>query len=82
MREGYKMTELGEMPEDWQIVYLNSLIQADRGITYGIVQPGSFDENGRYLVRGKDYSKGWVRLDEFFKVSDKVENPYKRARLE
>ncbi len=57
-------------------------MQEDRKITYGIVQPGEFDINGRFLVRGKDYSNGWAKPDEFFKVSHKIELPYKRARLE
>ncbi len=76
-----KQTKIGAIISDWKIINLEDIIQLDRGITYGIVQPGSFDPNGRFLVRGKDYSKGWVQPDEFFKVSSKVEEPYKRARL-
>jgi type I restriction enzyme S subunit len=72
---------LGEVPEHWEIVPLRRLISANRRITYGIVQPGEPDENGRYMVRGQDYSFGWARADSIFKVSDSVEAPYKRSRL-
>jgi restriction endonuclease S subunit len=81
LQDTYKDTKIGRIPNDWDNVRLNSIIQEDRKITYGIVQPGSFDKNGRFLVRGKDYSKGWSEPDDFFKVSDDVELPYKRARL-
>ncbi|WP_121354853.1 restriction endonuclease subunit S [Flavisolibacter nicotianae] len=77
----FKNSPLGEIPESWSVTDLNFIVQEDRGITYGIVQPGPYDENGRYLVRGKDYSNGWVKPEEFFRVSEKVEVPYKRARL-
>jgi type I restriction enzyme S subunit len=73
---------LGEIPKHWSVLPLNRLVQAGRRITYGIVQPGEPDAEGRFMVRGQDYSFGWVEPEAIFKVSDAVEQPYKRARLE
>lgn len=72
---------LGDIPAHWTVAHLNRLVQPGRRITYGIVQPGERDENGRYMVRGQDYSFGWAAPEALFKVSDAVEIPYKRARL-
>jgi len=72
---------LGDVPEHWEVVPLRRLIQSERRITYGIVQPGKPDENGRYMVRGQDYSYGWVDPTAIFRVSDEIEQPYKRSRL-
>jgi type I restriction enzyme S subunit len=71
----------GRVPADWKIVPLRRLIQPDRKITYGIVQPGAPAEGGRYMVRGQDYSTGWADPESIFTVSDEVEAPYSRARL-
>jgi type I restriction enzyme S subunit len=72
---------LGDIPEHWSVLQLNRLIQARRRITYGIVQPGDWDELGRFMIRGQDYSFGWAQPETIFKVSDEVEIPYRRARL-
>lgn len=72
---------LGQVPVHWEVAHLNRVVQSGRRITYGIVQPGERDENGRYMVRGQDYSFGWAKAETLFRVSDAVEIPYKRARL-
>ena len=81
IKKGYKQTELGVIPEDWDIKELRSLVDANRNIRYGIVQPGKFDPQGRYMVRGQDYSFGWVDEKYLFKVSSKIEERYRNARL-
>ena len=72
---------LGEVPEHWAIVALRRVVSSSRRITYGIVQPGPPDDSGRYMVRGQDYSAGWVTPDTIFRVSDAVESAYERSRL-
>jgi len=70
-----------KLPNNWHVLELKELIDKKRSIRYGIVQPGEYDENGRYMVRGQDYSFGWVEPDNLFKVSDVIESKYKNARL-
>jgi len=79
--EQYKQTEVGLIPSDWDIAFLDDLIDKKRSIRYGIVQPGKFDPNGRYLVRGQDYSFGWADPYTLYRVSPDIEEKYKNARL-
>lgn len=81
VENGFKQTELGAIPENWEIAFLDDLIDKTRSIRYGIVQPGKFDSNGRYLVRGQDYSFGWADSNTLFRVSPSIEEKYKNARL-
>jgi type I restriction enzyme, S subunit len=78
---GFKKTELGPIPKDWEIARLNELVDQSRSIRYGIVQPGEYDPNGRLMIRGQDYSKGWVTAAEMFRVSAIVEARYRNARV-
>ncbi len=72
---------LGDIPAHWEVVQLRQLVDAQRPITYGIVQPGQGDPSGRFMIRGQDYSFGWVSPDQVFRVSHEIEVPYRRARL-
>lgn len=75
MTDGYKL------PREWKVEELRKVIDPKRSIRYGIVQPGDFDPNGRFMVRGQDYSFGWVEPEKLFRVSDAIEERYKNARL-
>jgi type I restriction enzyme S subunit len=83
-RPGYKQTEVGVIPADWDLFELNELIESARGIRYGIVQPGKYDPSGRYMIRGQDYSesKGWANPSDIFRVGDQIEARYKNARVQ
>jgi type I restriction enzyme S subunit len=72
---------IGEIPNEWEILKIKHCVNPLRKITYGIVQPGEEDPNGKLMIRGKDYSNGWVDTSLVFKVSEKVELPYKRSRV-
>lgn len=72
---------LGEIPAHWGTTFLDKLVNPVRRITYGIVQPGEPDPEGLFMVRGQNYSCGWSRPEEIFRVSAKIEAPYRRARL-
>ncbi len=64
-----------------RLTKLARLINPHRPITYGIVQPGPPDPEGIPMVRGQDYSFGWVKREDVFHVSPEIEKPYARARL-
>lgn len=81
LRSDYKHTEVVVIPEDWDWAQLTDLVDEVRSIRYGIVQPGEYAPTGRLMVRGQDYSKGWVDPFELFRVSDHIEQRYKNARL-
>lgn len=69
------------LPEGWRIAPLASVVQAGRKITYGIVQPGGFVDDGVILVRGGDYSTGWVSVQEMKRVRPEIDAPYRRSKL-
>lgn len=75
------MKQLPSLPTGWEYVPLGSLIQRERPITYGVVQPGEHDPTGIPLVRGTDFSSGWRPLSEMRRVSPEIEKSYSRARL-
>ncbi len=69
--------------EDFKYALLKEIVEEDRKIRYGIVQPGEYDPEGRYMIRGQDYSSvnGWADISNFFRVSDAVESKYLKARV-
>jgi len=79
--KGFKQTDVGMIPEDWEVHELGELCV--KSIRYGIVQPGKYDDQGRYMLRGQDYSlaKGWARPSDIFRVSKEVEEKYANARV-
>ena len=81
VKPGYKQTEVGVIPEEWNTHRLGELLQGPRSIRYGIVQPGKFDATGCYMLRSQDYSKGWAGPDGMHKVSAQLENQYRNARI-
>lgn len=64
-----------------EFVPLNKLLGKSKSITYGIVQPGNYQENGIVMIRSQDYSAGWGDLSNLFKVSEEIDRPYKRSRV-
>ena len=69
------------IPEDWGVYRLGDL--CTKSIRYGIVQPGQYDDQGRFMLRGQDYSlaKGWAKPSDIFRVSKDVEEKYANARV-
>ncbi|MGZ9675936.1 restriction endonuclease subunit S [Flavobacterium sp. GNP001] len=75
--------ENGQDYPEWEEKKLKDLVDKERKIRYGIVQPGDYDPSGRFMIRGQDYSsvKGWADSSEFFKVSEVIEQKYIKARV-
>ncbi len=76
-----RKTDVGFVPADWILKPISELVDPSRSVRYGIVQPGTFDTNGRLMIRGQDYSKGWVDPSVMFRVSAPIEERYKNARV-
>ncbi len=58
---GYKRTEVGVIPEDWEVVTLHE--QLTQPATYGIVKAGTFVYVGVPMLRGGDIKNGRVSSD-------------------
>lgn len=48
--EGYKQTEVGLIPDDWNIVAIEDLVEPTSPICYGVVQVGKYSESGVPIV--------------------------------
>ena len=79
--KGDRQTEIGVIPEDWRVTQLKELIDQNRKITYGIVVPGSNISNGIPMIRAQDYSRGWVDINELYRVATEIDNAYKRSKV-
>ncbi|RLS43778.1 MAG: hypothetical protein DWH84_05540 [Planctomycetota bacterium] len=82
LKPGFQKTDVGVIPDDWNLVRLGDLVDSNRLIRYGVVQPGQFDASGCIMLRSQDYSKGWCSSDSTFRVSRSLANQYRNARLQ
>jgi type I restriction enzyme S subunit len=64
------------MAGEWQSVPLSSLLVEGRGISYGIVQPGTHQEDGVPIVRVADIRDGKIAVGQPLKVSPEIEAAY------
>lgn len=69
------------IPEDWEVVELEQLVEPSRSIRYGIVQPGGYDRSGCLMVRSQDYSRGWVDEANMHRVGREIERQYNNAKV-
>ncbi len=69
------------VPEGWDCNLLDDLVDADRGISYGIVQPGKHDDAGVPIVRVNNLRNGRIETNDVLRVSTTIEEKYARTRL-
>ena len=79
--QDFELLGLDELPEGWKYVPLGGLVDSARGISYGIVQPGSYTENGTPIVRVNNLQNGHIIAEDILKVSPTIEEKYQRTRL-
>ena len=72
----------GELPRDWHYVALSELAIPERGITYGIVQPGKHQEDGIPIVRVNDIRFGRINPSDPLRVAPDIAAKYQRTELQ
>lgn len=78
----FKMTEIGEVPEEWEVVPFEEVLAPGDSLSYGILQPGHDDPNGIPMLRTVDLDEdGGRSATSVLRVSATVEAPYERTRL-
>ena len=77
------MSEQALFPDDWLIRQIGDIVDPNRRITYGIVQPGPrFEpEQGVPMIRGQDYSGGVVEDNDLYHVSPRLAASFDRAKV-
>ena len=69
------------MDVDWPSVPLSELVDPQRGVSYGIVQPGSPVPDGVPIVRVSDVRNGRIDVRSPLRVAADIERTYGRTRL-
>jgi type I restriction enzyme, S subunit len=57
---GYKQTEVGVIPEDWEVSPLEEFTSF---ISYGFTNPMPTSESGVYMITAKDINQGRIQFD-------------------
>jgi type I restriction enzyme, S subunit len=79
LKPGYKHTEAGIIPEDWDTVSTANIVETDSPICYGVVQVGQDTHNGVPIVAIK-YVKE-IDSAPLHRTSITLERPFARSRV-
>jgi type I restriction enzyme S subunit len=72
--------ELPVIPDGWRYESLGDLVE-ERGVSYGIVQPGSKTTDGVPIVRVNNIRNGRIDTTDMLKVETDIEAKFQRSRL-
>ncbi|MGO9566719.1 MAG: hypothetical protein ACLP5H_04160 [Desulfomonilaceae bacterium] len=81
LKPGYKRTEVGVIPEDWDLQPLERITDPKRPVSYGIVQTGRPVEGGIRCVRVVDLDNGRINTENLITTSEEISSSYKRTIL-
>lgn len=73
-------TEFLHIPDGWNVKPLIECT-SDKVISYGIVQPGSHDEDGVPVLRVNNFNDNTLDTTNVLKVSPEIEKKFSRTRL-
>lgn len=69
------------IPVNWSETILNNVINTQRPLCYGVVQPGDDIKDGIDLIRVCDINDGEVDLNHLRKISKEIDLQYKRSKV-
>lgn len=72
--------ELPVIPDGWRYESLGDIVE-ERGVSYGIVQPGSETTDGVPIVRVNNIRNGRIDTTDMLKVGADIEAKFLRSRL-
>ena len=81
LKPGFKQTEAGVIPEDWEVESLENITDSQRPISYGIVQTGPIIPHGVKCLRIVDIENGQINKDDLITTSQTISTTYKRTIL-
>ncbi|GIU43752.1 hypothetical protein TUM4438_13380 [Shewanella sairae] len=77
----FKDSPVGRIPKSWGVVPLESLVKADKKITYGIVQAGPHCEGGVPYIRVSDMSSRHLTKKGMLLTSSDIAKKYERSAV-
>ena len=81
MKPGYKQTEVGVIPEEWEVMRLGECVRSDAPICYGILMPGPHCNDGVPVVKVRDINEGSINESALLLAHPSIDEAYKRSRL-
>jgi type I restriction enzyme S subunit len=80
-KPGYKQTEVGPIPQDWEVRRLAEITDPQRPISYGIVQTGANVPNGIPCLRVVDINEGQISKLDLITTTKEISDAYRRTVL-
>jgi type I restriction enzyme S subunit len=77
LKPGYKQTEVGLIPEDWEVQSLQVLCKEE--ITYGIVQCGPHVPSGTPYIRVSDMDGPILDREKMLCTSSQIASRFRRS---
>ncbi|OBT08055.1 hypothetical protein A9267_10030 [Shewanella sp. UCD-FRSSP16_17] len=77
----FKDSPVGRIPKSWEVVTLESLVKAEKKITYGIVQAGPHCEGGVPYIRVSDMSSRHLTRKGMLLTSSDIAKKYERSAV-
>ena len=71
----------GQVPIDWEFKTIEELLEHSKAISVGVMYPGDHSDGGIPLIKVADVKNGLVVAKPEFCISEKVDEEYKRTRL-
>jgi type I restriction enzyme S subunit len=81
LREGYKLTEVGVIPEDWDVRHLQDLVDRNNPIAYGVLKPENYVQNGVPLLQIRDVIHGAIDIEQLHRISAQLARQYSQQDL-
>jgi type I restriction enzyme S subunit len=78
VKPGYKQTEVGVIPEEWETAAVADLVEPSAPICYGVVQVGQHTESGVPIVAIKFVKE--IAHAPLHRTAVNLEQPYERSR--
>src|SRR3989338_7620245 len=81
--EKFKQTEIGEIPEDWEVKTFKEISFMKGRIGWQGLKQTEFTMNGEepFLITGMNFKDGEIRWDEVYHVSEKRYDIAKEIQL-
>lgn len=81
LKPAYKETEVGIIPDDWEVLRMEEITDPDRPISYGIVQTGPLIPNGISCLRVLDINDGRINKHGLITTTKQISDSYARTIL-
>jgi type I restriction enzyme S subunit len=70
------------LPKSWTVIEVGDILSDDRGISVGVMYPGSNDPFGVPLIRGGDLNGNSINQFPEFRITPQKHEEYRRTALE